>query len=144
MKISSVITINRPRERVVELITNPDNTPKWQSGVKSIQLLSGEKDQVGAKSRVVFEFNGFRLEIVETVVKRSPPDLFSSAFEARGVKNTVINRFYEVEPDKTRWVMKNEFHFGVLMSVVGVLIRDVISKQTVESMRRFKLFAEKD
>ena len=40
--------------------------------------------------------------------------------------------------------MKNEFHFGVLMSVVGVLIRDVISKQTVESMRRFKAFAEKD
>ena len=34
MKISSEITINQPRERVVELITNPDYTPKWQSGVK--------------------------------------------------------------------------------------------------------------
>ena len=144
MKITSEITIDQPRSRVVELITNPDNTPKWQSGIQSIELLSGAKDQVGARSRVVVELNGFRLELIETVVQRRPPDLYASAFEARGVKNTVVNRFYEAGPEQTRWVMENTFQFGVLMAVVGVFIRDLIAKQTVELMRRFKSFAEKD
>lgn len=144
MKIRSEITIDRPREHVVALITNSDHTPKWQPGVKSIELLSGEKDQAGARSRVIFEFNGLQLEVFETVVQRRPPDLFSSAFEARGVTNTVVNRFSEVGPEKTRWVMENAFHFNRAMSVVAILIRNVISKQTVQSMRRFKSFAEKN
>lgn len=142
MKITSEVIINRPRNRVVELITNPANTAKWQSGVKSIELLSGEKDQVGATSRVVFEFNGFQLEVVETVIKRSPPDTFSSSFEARGVKNTVVNRFYEIGPNRTRWVMDNAFHFGGVASVAGLFLRPVISQQTTQSMNRFKVFAE--
>ena len=43
---------------------------------------------------MLFEFNGLHLEATETTIKHSPPDLFASTFEARGVRNTVENRFY--------------------------------------------------
>lgn len=142
MKITSEVTINRSRQRVVELITNPDNTPRWQAGIKSIELLTGEKDQIGAKSRVVFEFNGFQLEVVETVIKRHPPHTFASSFEARGVKNTVVNRFYEVGPEKTHWVMDNAFQFGGMMSMASLVLRPLVAQQTAQSMVRFKVFAE--
>ena len=142
MKIVSEITINRPRERVVELITNSDYTPRWQPGVKSIELVSGEKDQLGARSRVIFEFNGLQLEVFETVITRSPPDRFASAFEARGVTNTVENRFDEAGPGQTRWVMDSTFHFNRAMSLFAVLIRSVVAKQVAQSMQRFKSFAE--
>lgn len=143
MKITSEITINRPRQRVIDLITDPKNTPKWQSGIKSIELLSGDKDQEGAKSRVIFEFNGYQVEVIETVIRRDPPELFSSTFEARGVKNTVVNRFYEVGPDRTRWVMDNAFHFGAILALASVFLRSVVAKQTAQSMSRFKAFAER-
>ena len=143
MKITSEITINRPRERVIELITDPSHTPKWQPGIKRIELLSGTQDEVGARSRVVLEFNGMQMEVVETVVQRQAPDLMASSFEARGVKNTVVNRFYEVGAGQTRWVMDNVLQFGGAMALVGVFVRGVIAKQTAQSMERFKLFAEK-
>lgn len=143
MKITSEITIHCARQRVIELITNPDNTAKWQSGIKSIEQLTGEKDQVGSTSRVVFEFNGFQLEVVETVIKRSPPHTFASSFEARGVKNTVVNRFYEIGPERTHWIMDHAFHFGGMMSMAGLVLRPLVAQQAAQSMVRFKSFAER-
>jgi len=32
MKYTSEVTINLPRDRVVELFDDPDNLPKWQKG----------------------------------------------------------------------------------------------------------------
>ena len=66
MNFTTQITINRPRQRVIELIRNPDNIAKWQPGLQSVELLAGEQDQVGARSRIVFEMRGLRLELIET------------------------------------------------------------------------------
>lgn len=142
MRFTSKVVVARPRQRVLELLMDPQQLPKWQPGIKSVTLLSGEKDQPGARSRVVVETRGIRMELVETVVKRNSPDEFSSTFEARGVKNLVQNRFYEDGPAQTRWVMENTFEFKGLMSIVGTFIHDAIAKETLESMNRFKSFAE--
>jgi uncharacterized membrane protein len=143
MKFTSQVAIDRPRQRVLELMTDTNNIPQWQQGVRSIELLSGSRDQVGARSRVVFEMRGVRLEMIETVVQYRPPDLFASTFEARGVKNLVENRFYEDEAGRTRWVMDNTFEFKGMMSVLAVFIHDYMTKQTLASMSRFKMFAER-
>lgn len=143
MNFTTQIVIDRPRQRVVELIRNPDNIAKWQPGLQSVELLAGEPDQVGAKSRVVFEMRGFQLELFETIVEHNPPERFSSVFEARGVRNQVENRFFEDGPDKTRWVMANAFKFTGFMSIVGVFLRDFVPRQSLESMHRFKEFAER-
>lgn len=143
MKFTSQVAIDRPRKRVLELMTDTNNISHWQQGVRSIELLSGSRDQVGARSRVVFEMRGVRLEMIETVVQHRPPDLFASTFVARGVKNLVENRFYEDQAGRTRWVMDNTFEFSGMMSVLAVLIHDYVTKQTLESMSRFKMFAER-
>jgi hypothetical protein len=138
------LSIERPRRRVLELMMDPANTPQWQSGIQRIEPLSSPGDVPGARSRVVLAVHGIRLDMIETVVRRSPPDLFVSAFESRGVKNLVTNRFLEEGPARTRWVMENSFEFPVLMSPLVGLIRDVMSRQTLEAMQRFKRFAESD
>ncbi|MFN8474235.1 MAG: SRPBCC family protein [Anaerolineae bacterium] len=142
MVFTTQVTIERPRQRVLDLIRNPDNFPKWQPGLVSVELISGEKDQVGSKSRVIYEMRGIRLSVTETVIKHSPPDVFVSAYESRGVKNISENRFFEEGPDASRWVLINDFKFTGLMSVMGVFFKDMVPKQTLESMNRFKEFAE--
>ena len=133
-----------PRERVVELIRNPETLAQWQPGWQYGPLLAGTLDQVGARRRVFVELKGFRLDMIETIVASNPPDLFTSVYTARGVQNRVENRFYADNPDATRWVMSNAFQFTGLMAVVGTFVGDFVPKQTVESMRRFKLFAERN
>lgn len=144
MNFTAQIVIDRPRARVVELIRNPETLAQWQPGWQYGPLLAGKLDQVGARRRVMIELKGFHLDMIETIVASSPPDLFSSVYTARGVQNRVENRFYADNPDATRWVMSNAFQFTGLMAVVGTFVGNFVPKQTVEAMQRFKQFAERN
>ena len=143
MNFAAQIVIDRPRQRVIELIRNTEYLVHWQPGWEYGPLLKGELDQVGAQRRVRVELSGFHLEMIETIVASNLPDLFSFVYVARGVQNRVENRFYEEAPETTRWVLRNNFQFSGLMAFVGPFVGDFVPKQTAEAMRRFKLFAER-
>jgi uncharacterized membrane protein len=142
MKHTSEVIIDLPRQRVIELLGDRDNLSRWQTGLRSYELLSGEEGQVGAKARLVRDIMGRRIEMIETVISLDLPDAFTSTYETKGVLNRVENRFYEISPEKTRWVMESELTTSGGMAMLGGMIRGVIEKQTVEQMRRFRAFAE--
>lgn len=143
MKSTSEITIARPRQQVIDLIMAPGNFSKWQPGVKSFELLSGQQGQPGARAKVVLDMHGFKMEMIETIVERRMPDVYTLRYEGKGVKNIVENRFYEVGPNETRWVMANTLEVGLMMAMAGPMINDIVGKQNHESMKAFKAFAEK-
>ncbi len=142
MKYESEIILDLPRERVIELFDDADNLSKWQPGLQSFEHLSGEPGQPGAKSRLVFDQNGRRLEMIETITRRNLPDEFSSTYETKGVMNWVVNRFYDEGGGKTRWVSENEFKFSGVMAILSLFMRRAFPRQTLEFMRHFKEFAE--
>ena len=142
MKYTSEMTIDLPRERVIELFDSTENLYQWQPGLQSFEALDGEPGQPGAKSRLVYDENGRRIEMVETIVRRDLPDAFTATYEAKGVKNWAANCFVEEDPGHTRWVMENEFKFSGLMALMGLFMRGAIKKQTLRDMKRFKAFAE--
>ncbi len=143
MSFATQIMIDLPRPRVIELISDPRNLPEWQPGIKGVELVTGASNTVGARSRVVFDFRGVRLEMLETIVAYAPPEKFSALYEARGVKNLVENLFFADGPAKTRWVLSNTFTFSGLMSFVSPFVLDSVPQQNREAMQRFKAFAER-
>jgi uncharacterized membrane protein len=143
MNFTTQVVIDLPRPRVIELVSDPCNLPQWQTGIKSVELIAGERSRVGARSRVIFDFRGFRLEMIETIVTYAPPDMFAAHYEARGVKNLVENRFFADGPARTRWVLSNNFTFSGLMSFVSPFVRDSVPQQNRDAMQRFKAFAER-
>jgi carbon monoxide dehydrogenase subunit G len=143
MKTTHEITIDLPRDRVLELIMAPGNFAKWQPGVKSFKLLSGQQGFPGARAQVVIDSHGLKLEMIETIVERRLPDIYTLRYEGKGVKNTVENRFYEVAPGRTRWVMTNTLEVGLMMKMAGPVINEIVGKQNGDSMKAFKAFAEK-
>ena len=80
--------------------------------------------------------------MIETIIERDLPDVFSGTYDAKGVHNLVENRFYEVEQNKTRWVTENEFDFSGMMKLMGFFMKGAFPKQTLEHMNSFKAFAE--
>jgi hypothetical protein len=143
MNFTTQVLINRSRQRVVELISNLDNLAEWQPGLTSVELLAGERNQVGARQRVIFEVRGFGLEMVETVTEYKPPEVFASIYVAKGVRNLVENRFFDDGPNTTRWVLSNRFTFSGMMSIAGIFLKDFVPQQASASMHRFKEFAER-
>ena len=143
MQYSTEIKIDLPRERVIELFDSWENIFKWQEGLKSCDLISGEEGKAGAKTKLVYDMKGRRTEMVETIVKREFPDEFTATYDAKGVHNLVENHFYEEGPDKTRWTMENDFNFSGLMKLMGFFMGGQFPKETLKGMNNFNEFAEK-
>lgn len=142
MKYTTELVINVPRERVVELFVNPDNLAKWQQGLKKMEPISGEPGTAGAKTRLVYDENGRKVKLVETIITRDLPEAYTALYETGSVKNWSSNHFYEAGPNATRWVQENEFKFGGLMAILALFMRGAFPKQTEKDMKRFKTFAE--
>ena len=142
MKYSCEVIIGLPRDRVVGLFDNPDNMAKWMPGLKSHEHLTGDRGQPGFTSRLVFDQGGKQIEMTETVVSRNLPEEFSGTYETEGVKNNMVNRFFEEEPQKTRWVTETEFTFSGSMKLMAPMMKGSFKKQTEEFMDSFKRFAE--
>ena len=61
------VTVNAPVSTTFEYFNNPDNMAKWMDNFKSIENISGEKNQVGSKWKLVYDENGKDLVMTETV-----------------------------------------------------------------------------
>lgn len=141
MRYTCEITIDLPRERVVELFDDPGNLAKWQPGLVSFEPVSGTPGQVGAKSKLRYQMGSRTVDMVETVVSRNLPEEFSGTYEAKNVYNQVSNRFYP-EGNGTRWVVDTDFRFSGLMRFVALLMPGAFKKQTRKFLLDFKHFAE--
>ena len=83
MRYTCEISINLPRDKVIELFDNPDNLAKWQKGLKSFTLESGQEGMPGAKSRLVYDMNGKNIEMIETIITRNLPMNFPARMKPK-------------------------------------------------------------
>jgi len=142
MKYTTAVTIQVPREKVIELFDSTENLYKWQPGLKSFEHLSGKPGKEGAESSMVYEGRKGDLVMKETITHRNFPSEFHASYQAKGVYNQVYNYFEEPEPGTTLWRTKNIFKFRGAMAIMIPLMKKAFKKNTLLSMERFKVFAE--
>lgn len=143
MKYNLDITIDLPRDRVIELFDNPDNMKEWQSGFVSLEPLDGSPGQTGAKSKLLYKMGRRDIEMIETIIKRDLPNEFSASYEAKGVWNSINNIFSEEDENQCKWVLENEFRFTGFMKIIAFLMPGSFKKETWKMMVQFKNFAER-
>jgi hypothetical protein len=137
------IEIALPRDRVIELFDNTDNLLKWQTGLQSVEHISGEPGQPGAKSKLVYLNGKHRIELIETVTERNLPEEFNGTYEWRGGKNTLRNRFIELGPNRTKWESTCAYQFSSFtLKMMGFFCPGMFRKQNLSFLQNFKAFAE--
>ena len=144
MKYTNEIVINLPRDRVVELFDNSDNFKEWQPGLQSYKHISGDPGRPGARSQLIYDDGGRRIEMIKTITHRNLPDEFAAIYETKGVKNWISNKFLEEGADKTLMVTGNEFKFSGMMRIMSFFMRGSFPKQTQSFLENFKNFAESE
>jgi hypothetical protein len=153
MRYTVSIEIALPRERVVQLLADPEHLPKWVHGLVLHEPLSGGHGQVGTTSRVVIRTGRQQFECTETITRREPVDLhgipsgsvvhFDREIVGKGMWSAVRERLTEAGPETTLWESESEYRFsGLVMRVVGLLMPAAFRKQSQQHMRDFKAFAE--
>jgi len=141
MKYQQEIVIDLAREKVVELFTDPSHFSEWQPGLQCYELVSGQQAQTGAKAELTTVAGNRVTGMTETVENNSLPDSLDVIYETHGVWNRSANRFLAESPTTTRWISENEFRFTGVRKALG-LLESSFKKESLETMERFKAFAE--
>jgi hypothetical protein len=147
------VEIAQPRERVAQLLADPEQMPKWLRGLVLHEPTDGVHGQVGTTSRVVMQTGQQKFECIETITRREPLDLhgipketvvhFERELVARGMWSAARERLTEAGPEATLWESENEYRFsGLMMRLVGLLMPGSFRKQSLQHMQDFKAFAE--
>jgi hypothetical protein len=137
------ITINLPRDRVIELFESRDNLYAWQTGLVSFEHVSGEPGHPGAKSKLVYVNGKQRFELMETITKRDLPLEYNATFESDIGINTIQNRFVPLGPERTKWVSTVQYEFtGFVLKMMGFLVPGIFRKENLKFMNQFKAFCE--
>ena len=142
MEYTTSITINRSREDVFALMEDPANMPLWQEGFVSFTPTSPDPQAIGATADIVFLIGKKEVQMVETVVERDPPRLFTATYETNGVWNLNKNIFTEIAPDQTEWRMEAEFKCTGFLRILAFFMPGMFKKQSAKMMSDFKAMAE--
>lgn len=142
MKYSNEVLINLPVKKVIELFDSEENLFKWQPELLSFEHLSGEKGEVGAKSKMRYKMGKREVDMVETITAKNLPKEFTATYEAKGVWNEMRNSFDEIDGDKTRWRSDSHFEFSGFMKFMSIFMSGAFKKQSQRSLDLFKSFAE--
>lgn len=141
MEYTKELVINLPREQVIALFNDEDNLKKWQPGLQSMNLIKGEKGQVGAESELVYKMGKRTLAMKETILEMNPPETLKFKYDANKVENWMTNTFID-HGDTTTWVTHNIFKCKGMIKIFALLSPGSFKKQTEKSMMDFKKFAE--
>lgn len=152
MKFIISIEIARPRERVIQLLSDPAHRPQWLRGLVLHEPVRGEDGQVGTESRVVFQSGQQSVECTETITRREPANLhritseqvihFEREIVATGMWNAAHEQLTENGQESTHWVSENEYRFTGLLRLAAPFMRGAFIKQTRQHMQDFKAYAE--
>lgn len=142
MKYTVDVIINLPIGRVHQLFDNPENMCQWQPTLQKFELLCGEPNTKGTKSRLLYKMGRRNLEMIETITKNDLPKELVATYETKGVFNIVSNKFTVVNESQTKWVSENEFRFTGLMKFMSFFMKKSFPRETRKFMNHFKMFAE--
>ena len=144
MKLKFEIEIEADINDVWSAFNNPANMRRWMQNFHSFTQTSGEPGQPGAVAELVFDENGKKVVLKETVTERREPDLLAARYESPHGSTIIVNHFESPDDNRTRWSSWCNFTFTGFMKYISFLIARVIRKRTEGDMQRFKLMLESD
>ncbi|WP_010539601.1 SRPBCC family protein [Dietzia alimentaria] len=153
MKYVNSIEIAQPREKVAQLLADPEHLPKWLRGLVLHEPVAGIHGHSGTTSRVVLKSGKRTFECTETITRRDPAVLhriptgsvvhFDREIVGEGMSSAVRDRLTETGPETTLWESESEYRFAsVTMRLAGLLMTSAFRKQSQQHMDYFKEFAE--
>ena len=142
MKVKIEKTINAGLQDVWSAFDNPNNLARWQPTLESYEHKYGEPGQPDSVAELVYNENGRKITITETVTERRQPDFLAGTYESNWGKALIVNHFEAIDASRTRWVMYSNMAFKGIMKLLSLFVGGSIRKRNERDMNRFVEFVE--
>jgi len=142
MKFTVDIDILAARDRVVEIFMDRENYRQWNPDIVSLKVITGEPDRDGATVQVKRRIGKQTISVIETLEKNSLPNEITFTYSAPQLWNRARSSFIQSGPNKTTWIIENEFKCNGFYSVLSIVAPGRFKKQSLKEMENFKRFCE--
>lgn len=142
MRLRFELVVERPRDEVWGAYDDPQNLAKWQPTLRASGVQSGRQGQVGAVSRLVYEEEGRRILMLETITGRREPESMSATYDTSMLANHLWLGFEPLDEARTRMSIDAEIRFKGLRMPLGFFLGKSVSRRLRADFERFKLLLE--
>lgn len=144
MKYRCTVEINKPIDEVVEIWNDENNFKHWQDGFDHIELMSGEHNAVGSKSKILIKQGKREIELTETILVSNLPEEKKALYEHIHMTNTQSSQFQDLGEGRTLYISEVEYtkFNGFALNILAKLFPGMFKKQSQKWMNQFKEFAE--
>ena len=142
MKFRNEIVIDADQQSVWAAFDDPENIKAWQPTLESFAQKSGERGQPGSVAELVYDENGRKVRLVETITERREPHFMAGTYESGAGNALIVNYFEDAGDGRTRWVMYGNHAFKGAFRLLGIFVAGSIRRRNEDLMNNFKLFAE--
>ena len=142
MKFRHEIVIDADQDSVWAAFDNAENMKVWQPTLESFALRSGEAGQPGAVTELVYDENGRKVTLLETITERREPHFLAGTYESDIGNALIVNHFDDAGDGRTRWTMYGNQSFKGIFRVLGIFFAGPVRRRNEDMMNNFKLLAE--
>ena len=143
IEIDKNVFINRAQQDVFDFITNPANSPKYQSGMQSAEWISDGPAGVGSKWKVVTRFLGRDIEAELEVTDWQPPTI--NAFKTiSGPIPLEVKVKLEAQDGGTLLTQTGQVELGGFLKLAQGTLRKQLDLQMDSDLNTLKVILESD
>ena len=142
MKLKFEAEIKASRDLVWAIFDNPDNLSRWQPTLESLTHLAGDPGQPGAVSELVYNENGKKVTMTETVTERRKPHFMAGTYDNDRATSLIVNQFEEIDANTTRFISYSNMNFKGIMKILSLFVARSIRARVEADLSRFKLLVE--
>ena len=142
MKLKAEVVIDADPATVGRYFDDGDKLSQWQAGLESIKHQSGARGQPDAVSEFVYDDNGRKRTVTETITARREPDFLAGIRQSDRGHVVVVNHFEATDDGKTRWIAYYNHAFKGAAKFTTLFSHGAIRRRAEEDMNRFKLLVE--
>ncbi len=142
MKMKYEAEIQASRDFVWATFDNPDNLSRWQPTLESFTHQAGEPGQPGAVSELVYNENGKKITMTETVTERRKPQFMAGIYDNAWATTLIVNHFEEIDDNTTRFISYSNMNFKGIMKIMSLFVGKSIRARAEADLHRFKLLVE--
>ena len=131
------IEVDKPLSEVYAAWDNPENLPRWLTGLQRTELISGEPGTVGAKTRQIYLERGRTVEMIETITAIEPGKHSEGTLEVPGMKATMVVDFVD-KGESTVIRFRSEFQSrSLMMRLMMPFMKGQIRRRQCGDLERF-------
>lgn len=144
MKFSCAVVINLPVNTVIQLWTDEDSFFQWQDGFSKREILEGEKNKPGVKTRIIYYPGKGQLELLETLLENDLPKVKKNLYVHSDMVYIQTIKMNEITHKKTELISEIEYKkfIGLFPKLLARLFPSMFKKQALKWLNDFKTYAE--